>query len=372
MMGSWTETLLLVLWKTFESFSGLPLFIFVITLIVLDTVTAEQRTFTLSRVTGLTNLGSAISFSIGGNLTNHSSNVLPVYVVAAVIHAISLVYAAIFLPESFTREKRVNLQRQQVESRSYGNERCSVIRYVHSAFLRVFGPLEFLKSASTERKKSHLIYFATHIFLAQMASGYAVVSMLVFLTTQFKYKPVDTGYLLTVLNLTRTCVLIILIPYLVRLLRPIYLQRRRRNLREESNESTAKVDRLDLHLTIISWVLEGLAFILLGQAKTKPGHFTAVTLHGLSAGKDPIFRSLVASCVDPLNQTDALAAVEMVSSIGVFISPFLMGGILTATINTIPSLVFWVDGVIVMLAASILLMVKDTGRTLSEAQENED
>ncbi|THU83908.1 MFS general substrate transporter [Dendrothele bispora CBS 962.96] len=375
---SWIEIFCLVLWKIFESFSGLPLFIFVITLVVVDTVAAEQRTSSLSRVTGLTNLGGAISFSIGGSLTSHTSNVLPVYFTAATIHGLSLIFVILVLPESLSQAKRDNLQQQQ---RTELHLHTSAISALH----RALEPLKLLTSSTNHstisgKPNRRLTYCAAHIFLAQIASGYAVVSMLVFLTTRFRYKPADTGYLLTALNLTRTCVLTILIPFLVRSLRPLYQRNQRRSFRhtplpedESTNDqepSATSTDRLDVHLVVISWIIEGLAFILLGQAKTKPGQFSAVMLHGLSAGREPAFRSLVASSVESSHQSQALAAIEMVSSIGTFISPFLMGSILTSTISTVPSLFFWIDGAIVMVAASILLLVRDRDRDGDEQEPN--
>lgn len=75
----------------------------------------------------------------------------------------------------------------------------------------------------------------------------------------------------------------------------------------------------------------------------------AVTIVGFSAAHAPIIRSLVVSSVDPLKQGthfepakilltthgsrwigEVLAAIEMMSSIGAFLSPLVMGSIFTA------------------------------------------
>lgn len=75
----------------------------------------------------------------------------------------------------------------------------------------------------------------------------------------------------------------------------------------------------------------------------------AATIIGFSAAHTPIFRSLVVASVEPLKQGthilgvnirmsthksiwtgEVLAAIEMMSGIGVFLSPVVMGSIFTA------------------------------------------
>ena len=74
---------------------------------------------------------------------------------------------------------------------------------------------------------------------------------------------------------------------------------------------------------------------------------------GFGAGRVPVFRSIVAATVDPLKQGkhiiiiigaeeliyfkkpttgEAMASIEMVSSIGVIFSPIIMGSILTSCV----------------------------------------
>jgi hypothetical protein len=77
--------------------------------------------------------------------------------------------------------------------------------------------------------------------------------------------------------------------------------------------------------------------------------YEAATFIGFSSAHSPIFRSLVVSSVNPLKQGthilganirmsthkslwtgEVLAAIEMMSGIGVFLSPVVMGSIFTA------------------------------------------
>jgi len=88
-------------------------------------------------------------------------------------------------------------------------------------------------------------------------------------------------------------------------------------------------------------MLEGTIYVLIV--------YEAATIIGFSAAHAPIFRSLVVASVEPLKQGthildpnirmsihkliwtgDVLAAMEMMSGIGVFLSPVVMGSILTA------------------------------------------
>jgi len=77
--------------------------------------------------------------------------------------------------------------------------------------------------------------------------------------------------------------------------------------------------------------------------------YEAATIIGLSTAHAPIFRSLVVASVEPLKQGThildpnirmsthksiwtgkVLAAMEMMSGIGIFLSPIVMGSIFTA------------------------------------------
>ena len=147
----------------------------------------------------------------------------------------------------------------------------------------------------------------------------------------------QTGYVLTTLNITSVFVLTIIIPWIVRHLRPLYKRKQLVGLVEDNltpdgdgdsssckpeNVVSETSDHLDVHITIGSWIIESLAYIAvatmttlasqlaglsvltysssINNVKTQP--ITAVVCIGFGVGRLPVFRSLVAATVDPLEQ----------------------------------------------------------------------
>jgi len=332
----------------------------------------------LSKVAGWAALGAALSFSFGGSITTQSHSMLTVYLVSSAIIALACIYIAFVLPESFPISKRDELRSRREEEtlavpRSWAKE-------MKSSLAIIFEPLRQLKptyNSSTGKQNWRLVYCAIHVFIVAVADGYAVLAMILFFTTQYKYTPAETGYVLTTLNLTGVFVLTAIIPWIVRHLRPLYNRKQFVRLAEDnltpdsdgdtSNSNLGNVvsensDHLDVHITIGSWIVESLAYIAIATTTTLTSQLIAVVCIGFGAGRVPVFRSLVAATVDPLEQGEAMASIEMVSSIGLIFSPIVMGSILTSTIATAPQTIFYVHAAIILAGASALFLVKDADR----------
>ncbi|KAG7092937.1 hypothetical protein E1B28_009241 [Marasmius oreades] len=379
LMGSVLEVVWLILWLLCESLTNVVLMLFLVNLYVLDTVGDESRTAALSSMNGWATLGDCMSFVVGGNITTYTQKALPVYYVAASIHALNFLYIAFVLPESFTREKRDNLKRERVKEASRRNTVLAQLPARKRLFYRLsecIGPLKALKPSLNERtgrRNWRLFICAVHIFLLMLGAGHATMAMLTFLTSKHNYKPVDTGYALALYSLVASFTMAFVIPPLLALLRPLYRRWKEKEGQQASgdadnnhadNPDTAdeSADRLDLHVTVGSWILEACGFLFVTHSSTRSGQYASIVVIGLSAARTPVFRSLVAASVEPLKQGETLAAIEMVSSVGMFISPLLMGTILRKTISTMPTLVFWIYGALVLSASSILLLVRESDR----------
>lgn len=106
------------------------------------------------------------------------------------------IYIVSVLPESFPVEKRLELRRQ----RKMANAALTADPQHHKArqFLHTLAiPLEPLKQlkptlhVDTGKRNWRLVFCAIHIFLANMGDSYAVVSMILFLTTRYNYTPAE-------------------------------------------------------------------------------------------------------------------------------------------------------------------------------------
>ncbi|KAL0577098.1 hypothetical protein V5O48_004890 [Marasmius crinis-equi] len=394
-MSPLLEVVWLILWQLLESLSGFPLMTFLVNLYVVDMVSAETRTVMLSLLNGWAVLGDAVSFTAGGNITTYTNEYLPVYYIAMSINVLVVLYLLFVLPESFTKEKRVELQRERVEEDSQRTASLSHLPPRKRVFHRMasyLGPFKILKPTWNEqkgRRNWRLLVCAVHVFVSSLGAGYVTLAMVVFLTSQYHYKPADTGYALALYSFTSATVLTFAIPFVFRILRPLYRRASRGQepaLRAQQddadNETTSEAsDRLDVHVTVVSWLIEAVGYILVAHIPTRLGQYSSIVFLGFSAARNPVLRSLVAASVEPLKQGEALTAIEMVGSIAMFISPIILGTILTAyavsvnpkhliyllvlsssTISTMPTLVFWVNFALVLLASLVLLLVRDSDR----------
>ncbi|KAJ6632590.1 MFS general substrate transporter [Mycena sp. CBHHK59/15] len=354
------ELPLFALWLIASSFSQTTLISFVANIYLVDLVDEEKRTSALSSLSGWSALGSTLSFTLGGTITTRGGNLLAVYYIAGAIWAAALLYVWLVLPESFPKGKRedLRLQREQDSSR---NARSSVLRL--PAFL---APLKHLKPARdprTGRRNWRLVICAVHIFFAGLGGGFAVASLLTIITSLYHYTPAETGYTLTALSGTNMFVLTFVIPALVRVLRPWYTRTRNPNgASADEDAETETSDDLDVHIAAVSWAIEAAGYLIFGHTTTRATQLAAVILVGCGPGYFPAVRSLVAASVEPLKQGETLGMIEMVWGLGVFLSPLLMGSILSATISTVPQTIFYVQASIVLSAAGILLFVRDSDR----------
>ncbi|KAJ7263097.1 MFS general substrate transporter [Mycena rebaudengoi] len=338
------EVALWGIWVIFNSLSQPLIIVFATNMFLVDLVDAEERTGALSSLWGWSTLGSSLSFTIGGTITTRSDNDLPVYYIAGGIWVLIWLYIWFFVQESFPKHKRDELRRIRLAENAQSRPKNLIV----SKIGQIFEPLKRLQPSrdpETGTRNWRLVYCAVHVFLVDLGGSYGATALIVYLTALQKYTPEETGYALTMLNLTGVAVLTVVIPYSVKFLRPRYT--------DAKNQAR---ERLDTHIVIVSWIFDAAGYILVGSTSSRVAQLGAVILIGCSAGRAPVFRSLAVSSVDPVHQGQTLAAVEMVAGLGKLLSPLLMGSILSSTISTLPQLVFYVQSMIVVSAALLLFL----------------
>ncbi|KAG2106743.1 MFS general substrate transporter [Suillus discolor] len=351
-----------------QAFGNPLIMMFMVNIYTVDISSAEDRSPVLSAINGWAILGQSVSFAIGGLVTTKTNNPLIVYYICIFVLGAIFVYVLAFLPESLPKEKRDELRRQRLAQQ---NVEASAHRSLSSRLISTvaiaFEPLKQLVPARKEdgRRNWRVVYCAIHILIAMVAVSYTPVALTLLYTTKYKYDSAQTGMMLTTLSLSGVFCLTYTIPSLIRVLRPIYARKvvLPENQQEPSDTAVStSTDLLDVHIIFVSWVIDAISYIIASATTTHVSHLIAVTAIGFSAAHTPITRSLAVSSVDPLKQGEVLAAIEMMSSIGAFLSPVVMGSIFTATISSQPMLVFYIHAAIVIAAASLLFLVRDSDR----------
>ncbi|KAF8553673.1 MFS general substrate transporter [Imleria badia] len=347
----------------FGVFSG-PLG-YLVDMYILDGCASEDRTAALSKIAGWTGLGACVSLALGGSITTKTGNPVIVFYMATAIYATTLIYVVYFLPESFSEKKRSALSHMRSKASIDGLSATTCLAPLH-----IFEPLKML--IPTRRmdgtRNWRLTWCAAHTFLFGVANSYALSAWLVLATSKYHFTPADTGLLLTVVTLSSTIFLMVIVPLLLRFLRPYYCreivcsflaEEETTNCEELESEPS---DDLHIHLTVASCIIRAVSFLILAASTTNRALLFSGICIGISSVHGPTIRSLVAGSVDPLKQGDALAAIEMVTKAGSFLSPIVMGSILTATIGTAPLFVFYVHLVVVLISSTLLFLVKDEDR----------
>jgi hypothetical protein len=368
-LSGWLEASGLIAFLFLQMFSGILTMTFIANIYTVDISSAEDRTPVLSAINGWATLGQAFSFAIGGLVTTQTDDPLIVYYISIFVLGAIFVYVLAFLPESFPEEKRDELRRRRLAQQNVETSaRRNLSSRLISTIAIAFEPLKQLIPArkADGRKNWRVVYCAIHITIAMLASSYVPASLLLLYTTKYSYNAAQTGIVLTVLSLSAVFTLTYTTPSLIRVLRPMY--GRKVALSEDQQDPSdgttvsAPTDLLDVHIAFVSCVINAISYIIASATTTRVSHLIAVTVAGFSAAHAPIIRSLVVSSVDPLKQGEVLAAIEMMASIGAFLSPLVMGGIFTATISSQPMLMFYIHAAIVIAAASLLFLIRDSDR----------
>ncbi|KAG2154079.1 MFS general substrate transporter [Suillus clintonianus] len=368
-LPGWLEASLMIASLFVQTFSGIMTTTFIVNVYAVDISSPEDRTPILSAINGWATLGQTASFALGGLLTTKTNDPLIVFYISISTLGAVFVYILAFLPESFPEEKRDELRRQRLAQQNVEpSVRRNLLNRFTSAIAIAFEPLKQLAPTRNAdgRQNWRVVYCAIHIIITMIANSYTAPALILLYTTKYGYNPAQTGTVLTTLSFSAAFTLTYMVPSLIRILRPIYA-RKVVLLEDQQGPGDDTVvamptDRLDIHIAFVSWVICAVAYSMAAATSTRTLHLIAVTVAGFSAGHTPIIRSLVASSVDPLKQGEVLAAIEMISSIGAFLSPLVMGSIFTATISTQPMLVFHIHAVIVIAAASLLFLIRDSDR----------
>ncbi|KIJ48459.1 hypothetical protein M422DRAFT_247796 [Sphaerobolus stellatus SS14] len=341
---------------------------------VIDVIDPNERTVSLSKLTGWGLLGISPSFLLGRFLSPYFKDVSLVLSTSAGCMAIAFVYVLFLIPESFPKSKRDLIKRQREEELSL---RCqNPLMKLLSNLLIPFESLRLLKpihNASTGRKSYRLVWCGLHAFIVGFGEVSADFIVIFYLFTKFSLAEVGlldrlrpdefdygTHFGLALCRTNRSMAF-----------DTILYQTRSRSVRKFiSFKHQRRIHRkiytaLDVHITFGPWVIGAVALVLVGLSKTKTGMYRSLLLWAFCAGRMPVFTSLIAYSVEPALQAEALSAVYALLSAGGLLSLFL-GSVLT-WFNSFSHpfvTVFLIHGAIVIVGASFLFLIRDEDRII--------
>ncbi|KAH9841439.1 MFS general substrate transporter [Rhodofomes roseus] len=361
------EAVALLLWLLSQSIATVTVLMFLLNTYVVDIVPAELRTAALSRISGFATLGGALSFMVGGAITTHFNDAAPVYYVALTLQCANFLYVGALIPETHQKVHAEEATHPVAEDDAPSkNVAIAALQYCRSITVAAVLPLKTLSPTRdhiTGKLNLRLLWCAIHAFISGLGDGYVMPALMVYLTTKYDYSPTETGYVMTTLTLTYVVVLALIIPLLVRrFLRPLYVKATHLSTVSDSEGVSEVADEMDVHIVIASAWINVAALLLLTSMTSRGLQLACIVFYGLSAGRGPVLRSLVVSTVPPDEHASALAAIEMTVGFGMLLSPVILGPILTATISTLPQVVFYVVAGFITAASLVLLLVRDSDR----------
>ncbi|CAE7197344.1 unnamed protein product [Rhizoctonia solani] len=338
----------------------------------------------LSILEGSVNFGLAISFALGGLITRWSGNLTYVFWVQAAICTVLLIYIIFAIPESFGWEKRVARAAEIAAERSRGRQRTSRPTFSRSrsaslervqegvqdsasAFSRPLALIWPKRDPVTGKRNKRMLLLSIGVFVASIGSAYAGPAYLVYATNRFHATPDQNGYLLSSVAAGKTMYLLLFFPFILKVGHRFYLNRSRRVEAVDKNSSGSQ---FDVHLLAFSFLIESLGLLGVALSTNKTVANACVLILVLGSGAVPCINALVSSSVEPLVQGEALAAVTLVRSVAEFLSPIILGSILSSTTNTrLPGLVFFISSILLFFAVGIVVWIRDADKYVPHVQD---
>ncbi|KAG8727481.1 hypothetical protein FRC11_013074, partial [Ceratobasidium sp. 423] len=167
------------------------------------------------------------------------------------------------------------------------------------------------------------------------------------------------GYILGSVAAGKTIYLLLFFPFILKAGHRFYL----RNRLHGTEAKDLPGSQFDVHLLAFSFLIESLGLLGAGLSTSKIVANACITIMILGSGAAPCISTLVSTSVEPLAQGEALAMVALIRSIAEFLSPVILGSILSSTTNTrLPGLVFVVSSILLLLAVGIVVFIRDTDK----------
>ncbi|CAE6495626.1 unnamed protein product [Rhizoctonia solani] len=335
----------------------------------------------LSILEGSVNFGLAISFALGGLITRWSGSLTYVFWVQAALCTTLLIYIVVAIPESFGWEKRTARAAEIAAERSRGRQRTAHptlsrsrsvslervqegVQESASAFSRPLALIWPKRDPVTGKRNKRLLLLSVGVLVAYTGSAYAGPAYLVYVTNRFHATPDQNGYLLSSVAAGKTIYLLLFFPFILKAGRRFYLKNRSRGAETKNSLSS----QFDVHLLAFSFLIESLALLGAGLSTNRITGNACMLILILGSGAAPCISALVSASVEPLAQGEALAAVTLVRSIAEFLSPVILGSILSNTTNTrLPELVFFVSSILLFLAVGIVILIRDADRYTTDS-----
>ncbi|KAG8919129.1 hypothetical protein FRC02_001862 [Tulasnella sp. 418] len=173
-------------------------------------------------------------------------------------------------------------------------------------------------------------------------------------------KPDQTGLSASVVAFAKVFFMFLIFPRILSLRPYLYRKFLHRERASEDGETTSS--QFDVVVAFLSLLVEATAVSMFGFAKNPVQLVMLFAFQVLGSGNVPALQSIAVASVDRSESGLVLSGLQIVVSIAEVGSTIGMGAILSATIVTMPWVMFVVCGGMMTIAALLLLLVRDSDR----------
>jgi len=367
--STWT----LAIWMVGDAITNLYVNNLLIFTVLADLTSPEERTKWYFFAIGLGSLGRAPAFAAGGLITSRTHAYLPVFYAASSVMFIVAVLHWLFMPETFGPEKREDLRRQHELENVNGGEPPK--RGLAALGAQIKAPFYLLEKLMPHRdsvsgKRNYRLLILAISFLSGSWVLMYGQGLVVFSATKFHFGAKENGYMLSGTMTSEIIWLLILSPLLLKVMERFYRIRKGSiQLSDEDSEDGQDEERWkesmsarrDVHVVFLSYFIQAISQLCVAISQTGAQMIVSVTIIGFVGSGGPAMRSAAAASVPPLQSGEVIAAFELVSAIAQLLAP-LQGVLMTVLINTAPEVVYFVNALVSLGAALLLLAVKEKDR----------
>ncbi|KAF5315935.1 hypothetical protein D9611_005018 [Ephemerocybe angulata] len=345
---------------------------------VSDTTTEQTRSRTLSIKYGIHWTGISLGPLIGSLALRVTGDIVSLFYIAVALQATLLLYVKFIMLEPLSEERQGLARASWKLYRDEGKqarEGQGWLGKLWSSFLPIVRPLSVIlpvkkrgsSPSSKPRRDWNLFLAVMSIALMYMAAG-DLLYKFQYTAAVFGWTAEENGYFLSMLSASRGLYLMIILPLIIKLLKP---PTREVEIRVESDVEPSGyriiVQKLesptfDLHLARISLSVEALLYVVMVLIPSPASLYLLGSLGACGTGFQPAIQSVILSLYmhqGGLEVGAVFGALGVLANVfGQVLSPVLYGSVYVATLAVFPGSIFVISMLVIASAIFILCLVR--------------
>ncbi|KAI8377465.1 major facilitator superfamily domain-containing protein [Radiomyces spectabilis] len=340
-----------------------------------DCTTRRQRTTAFGRMLASIYIGATLGPSVASILIEKTHSILAVFYLAVFVHFLFGIYTAV-IPESNEPLYRPSETKIQAAPSPFWKR------------LNVFSALTIL--SRTEIR--HLTPCALPILgtIQFLMTAVAMPPTLLYAMLKFDWTAVEGGVYVSIASFSRLIMMAAVLPAIALLFHKKSMRSRRESTKSNLSSSSTgsspssssssssllvsppNEEDVEHNMLLDTWMIrvgvatETLALLLFGLATNGTSFTLIVVLQSLSLLGQPSLRSLLTSLVKPSEVGQVLGASAVIESIGMIFCQVVINTLYSASVSTMPNLVFFFCASIAGIACILAFLIHPVKSTTDE------